>query len=216
MYLGTHLSFTLHAWQVALSDDIGDPTLTLHFLPFVCNRRLCLKESSHTVLGNMKHSSSDPTAGLPPICLAEKPKQHRRISNVFINHRGIPDKSNHYDNVLHNIEGGPILCKLKHLPPPLDEVDPKFYSAYDEFKHGEQLKQDLDLSHLDPHVQEKIYALVKKYWSVFNKKGIFALVKNYEGVLSILKMLRPLLSRRSSMGPKKLPLCGGALLPWRK
>jgi hypothetical protein len=116
------------------------------------------------VLGNTKHSSSDPTAGLPPICLADKPKQCHRISNVFINDRGFPDKSDHFDNLLHNIEGGPMLCKSKHPPPPLDEVDPKFYSAYDESKHGQQLKQDLDLSHLYPHVQEKIYVLVKKYW----------------------------------------------------
>jgi hypothetical protein len=75
--------------------------------------------------------------------------------------------------LLHNIEGGPILRKLKHPPPPLDEVNPEFCSTYDESKHGEQLKQDLDLSHLAPHVQEKIYAFVKKYWSVFDKKGIF-------------------------------------------
>jgi hypothetical protein len=52
------------------------------------------------VLGNTKHYSSDPTAGLPPICPADKPKQCRRISNVFINDRGFPDKSDHYDNLL--------------------------------------------------------------------------------------------------------------------
>jgi hypothetical protein len=92
------------------------------------------------VLGHTKHSSFDPTAGLPPIHPADKPKQHRRISNVFINHRRFPDESDHYNNLLHNIEGRPILCKLKHLPPPLDEVDAEFYSAYDESKHGEQLK----------------------------------------------------------------------------
>jgi hypothetical protein len=140
MYLGTHSSFTLRAWQVALSDDIGNPALTLHFLLFVCNRRLCLKGSSYTVLGNRKHYSSDPTAGLPPIRLADKPKQCHRISNVFINDRGFPDNSDHYDNLLHNIKGGPILRKLKHPPPPLDEVNPKFYTAYDESKHSEQLK----------------------------------------------------------------------------
>jgi hypothetical protein len=75
------------------------------------------------------------------------------------------------------------LQKLKHPPPPLDEVNPKFFSTYDESKHGEQLQRDLDLSKLDTQVQDKIYALVKKYWSVFNKKGVYVPVKNYECVI---------------------------------
>jgi hypothetical protein len=208
MYLGTHLIFTLRAWQVALSDDIGNPTLTFHFLPFVCNRRPCLKESSYLVLGNTKHSSSDPTAGLPPIIPADKLKQRRRIGYIFIDDREFPDKSDHYDNLLHNIEGGPILCKLKHLPPPLDEVHPKFYRAYDESKHGEQLKQDLD--HLDPHVQEKIYALVKKYWSVFDKKGIFVLVKNYACVIDTGNAL-PIAIKKILYGPKETPIMWGCI-----
>ncbi len=104
----------------------------------------------------MKHSSSDPTAGSPPIFPADKPKQCRRISKVFINDRGFPEESDDYNNLLHNIEGGPILRKLKHPPPLLDEGNLKFYRAYDESKYGEQLQQDLDLSHLDPDVQEKI------------------------------------------------------------
>ncbi len=88
------------------------------YLPFALHRKPCLKESSFTVSGNKKHSSSDPTAGLAPICLADKPKWRRRISNVFIDDRGFPDKSDYYDNLLHNIEGGLILRILKHLPPP--------------------------------------------------------------------------------------------------
>jgi hypothetical protein len=75
------------------------------------------------------------------------------------------------------------LHKLKHPPPSLDEVDPKFFSAYDESKHGVQLKKDLDLSHLEPTILNQIYVLVKKYWSVFDSKGIFIPVKNYECVI---------------------------------
>ncbi len=116
---------------------------------------------------------------LLPICPVDKLKQRNWISNIFIDDRGFPNKSDHYDNLLYNIEGGPILQKLKHRPPPLDEVDPEFFSTYDESKHGEQLRQDFDLYHLDTRVQEKIYVLVKKYWSVFDKKGIYVPVKNY-------------------------------------
>jgi hypothetical protein len=148
---------------------------------------------------------SPATNDLPPIRPADKPKQRRRISNVFINDRGFPDESDHYDNLLHNIEGGPILRKLKHPPPPLDKVDPKFFSAYDESKHGEQLQQDLDLSHLDTQVQEKIYVLVKKYWSVFNEKGIYVTVKNYECVINTGDA-PPIAVKKILYGPREIPI----------
>jgi hypothetical protein len=82
---------------------------------------------------------------------------------VFVDDRGFPDESKYYKNLLHNIDGGLILHKLKHPPPSLDEVDPVFFSAYNESKHGGQLKKDLDLSHLEPAVCNQIYALIKKY-----------------------------------------------------
>ncbi len=145
------------------------------------------------------------TNDLPPICPADKPKQRPQISNVFIDDKGFPDKSDHYNNLLHNIEGGPILRKLKHPPPPLDEVDPEFFSAYDESKHGEQLRQDLDLSHLDTQVQEKIYALVKKYWSVFDKKGVYVPVKNYECVINTGDS-PPIAIKKILYGPQEIPI----------
>jgi hypothetical protein len=45
------------------------------------------------------------------------------------------------------------------------------------------MRKDLDLSHLDSNLQEKIYAIIQKYWSVFDEKGIFVPVKNYECVI---------------------------------
>ncbi len=45
------------------------------------------------------------------------------------------------------------------------------------------MRCDLDLSHLYPNVRGKIYALVIKYWSVLNDKGVFIPVKNYECVI---------------------------------
>ena len=41
------------------------------------------------------------------------------------------------------------------------------------------MRKDRDLSHLDPDLQENIYAIIKKYWSVFDEKGVFVPVKNY-------------------------------------
>jgi hypothetical protein len=128
---------------------------------------------------------------------------------------GFPGKSDPYNNLLHNIEGGPILRELKHLPPPLYEGDPKFYSAYDEYKHGEQLKRDLDHSHLDPHVQEKIDGLVKKYWSVFNKKGIFVPVQNYECVIDTGNA-PPIAVRKILYGFKETPIMRGCIAALEK
>ncbi len=162
------------------------------------------------------------TQSIPPLTLllvchifTDKPKQRCKVSNIFINDRGFPDKSDHYDNLLHNIEGGPILCKLKHPSPPLNEVDPKFYSANDESKHDEQLKQDLDFSHLDPHVQEKIYTLVKKYWSVFGEKGIFVLVQNYECVINTGNAL-PVAVKKILYKPKETPIMWGCIAALEK
>ena len=86
--------------------------------------------------------------------------------------------------MLHDVDGGPILRKLRHPAPALDaEIDPAFHSPFVPAKHEDQMRKDLDLSHLDPNLQEKIYAIIKKYWSVFDEKGVFVPVKNYECVI---------------------------------
>ncbi len=73
--------------------------------------------------------SRPPAKYSPPIRVADKPKRCRRLHNVFVDDRGFPDESEYYQNLLHNIDGGPILRKLKHPPPSLDEVDPEFFSV---------------------------------------------------------------------------------------
>ncbi len=62
-------------------------------------------------------------------------------------------------------------------------MDPLFACPYDAAKHGEQMRRDLNLSHLKPQVRDCIYNLIKKYWPVFNTNGVFVLVKNYECVI---------------------------------
>ena len=64
-----------------------------------------------------------------PVRVAPKAKKRKRLQNVFLDDQGFPDQSNNYDHVLHNIDGGPILRKLKHPVPYLHApVDPAFYS----------------------------------------------------------------------------------------
>ena len=118
------------------------------------------------------------------IQVAPKAKQRKRLQNVFLDDPGFPDQSNDYDHVLHNIDDGPVLRKLKHLVPDLNApVDPAFFSEFIPEKHEAQMRQDVDLSHLHPNLQEKRYSLIREFWSVFYSKGIFVPVKYYESII---------------------------------
>ena len=115
---------------------------------------------------------------------------------------GGQDIHTHYDTLLYNIDGGPVLQKLRHPALPLDETDPSFNFLFDEALHGKQLHQLLDLSHLDVALQTRIYNLIKKYWSVFDDRGVWVLVKNYE---CVIETHPPSKSRTSVTGRRKYP-----------
>lgn len=117
-----------------------------------------------------------------PIRVAPKPKKQRRGSkkNVFFDDRGFPDQSDEYDTLLSTNDGGAILRKRKHPAPPLDKVDPQFFSPYDESKHGDHLRKQLPLFHLDASTRTAVHDLIKEFWSVFDDKGLFLPVKDYE------------------------------------
>jgi hypothetical protein len=122
--------------------------------------------------------------GLPPIRVANKPKCRKWAQNVFVDDCRFPDKTKPYKALLRNVEGGVILQKLKHPASPLDKVDPLFFCTYVEAKHSKQMQGDLGLSHLEPQVRNHVYALVKKYWSVFDDNGVFIPVKHYECIIN--------------------------------
>ncbi len=73
-----------------------------------------------------------------PIRVARKIKGRKR-PNVFLDDRGFPDQSHEFDVILHNVDGGPILRRRKHPAPPLDDIDPRFHSVYDEAGQGLQV-----------------------------------------------------------------------------
>jgi hypothetical protein len=152
---------------------------------------------------------------LPPICVADKLKRQKWMPNVFVDDRGFPDESKYYENLLHNVEGGPILYKLK-LPPPLfDEADPTFSCAYNKSTHSEQLQKDLNLLHLKPHVHDKVYTIVQKYWSVVNNKGIFISIKNYKCVIDTGDA-QPIAVKKIIYGPKETPIMQDAIAALEK
>ncbi len=100
-----------------------------------------------------------------------------------MDNHGYPDQTDNHDTLLRNIEKGPVLRKLRHPPPPLNKVDPSFDFLFNEALHGAHLCQQLNLSHLNDTLQARIYALVKKYWSVFVERGVLVPVKNYECII---------------------------------
>ena len=122
--------------------------------------------------------------GGTPIQVAHKPKRRKHLQNVFLDDRGFPDQSNECHTLLHGMDGGPILWKLKHPQPDLDApIDLLFYAPFIAEKHEAKMRKDMDLSHLSPTTQEKLYQIIRDHWSVFDKKGVLVPVKNYECVI---------------------------------
>jgi hypothetical protein len=103
----------------------------------------------------MAPSASTAATGRSPIRVEPKPKRRKRLKNVFLDNRGFPNQSDEYDHVLHDIDGGTILHKLKHPKPDLNALpDPAYNSPFIPKKHEAQMHQDMDLSHLSPNLQE--------------------------------------------------------------
>jgi hypothetical protein len=66
------------------------------------------------------------------------------------------------------------------------------------------------VSHLDPDVGDRIYALVIKYWSVIDDKGVFIPVKNYECVIDTGDA-PPIAVKKILYRPKETPIMRDAI-----
>jgi hypothetical protein len=63
------------------------------------------------------------------------------LQNFFLDNRGFPNQSKDYDHVLHDIDGGPVLRKLKHPVPDLKaQVDHAFLLEFIPEKHKAQMR----------------------------------------------------------------------------
>jgi hypothetical protein len=118
-----------------------------------------------------------------PICVTPWPKSRQKSCNIFYNDLGFPDQSDDFDHLLHNINSGVILWKTKFPTPALDLHNPLFEYSFSEELHGPILEKDLNLSHLSPENAASLTALIKKYWTVFDKHGTFTPVRNYQCVI---------------------------------
>jgi hypothetical protein len=72
------------------------------------------------------------------------------------------------------------------------------------------MQRDLNLSHLDPDVCDQIHALVIKYCSIFDDKGVFIPVKNYECVINTGDA-PPIAVNKILYGPKETPIVRDAI-----
>jgi hypothetical protein len=115
-----------------------------------------------------------------------------------------------------NVNGGPVLRKLKHPPPdPNGLADPLFLFEYNKAQRSQWLREQLDLSHLDQALRNQIYALVIKYWSVFDERGVFILVRNYECVIDTGNAA-PIAVKKIYYGPTEIPIMRRAILALQK
>ncbi len=131
---------------------------------------------------------------------------------MFFDDQGFPDDSDEYNKLLHNINGGVIQQKKKFPTPPIDVVDPVFNWEYSDELHGDKLWTDLDVSHLSPEHVAALLNVIKKYWCVFDKRGTFTPVRNYEWIIdSVQVQPHQLPSRKFYMDHGRYPSCNGVL-----
>jgi hypothetical protein len=152
----------------------------------------------------------------PPIHVTPKLKGNSgKQKNVFLDDRGFPDQSNKFNSLLHNIDGGTILHKRRHPAPKLDEIDPHFHAVYDAKLHGKQLRNNLDLSHLEPSLQATVYGLVQKYWSIYANEGQFIPVKDYSCVIDT-GTAKPIAVKKIHYSPREIPIMVKCIVALKK
>jgi hypothetical protein len=143
-----------------------------------------------------------------PIRVSPKPKRRKHLNNIFLDDCGFPDVSNDYDHVLHDVDGGLILRKLWPPKPDLSvPIDPLYYLPFIAKKHEEIMKRDMDLLHLKPDLQERIYDVIRHHW--MRKASLSP--SSTMNVLLIPGTVGRLQLRRSYMASKRPSSCANAL-----
>jgi hypothetical protein len=140
-----------------------------------------------------------------PIRVTPKPKSCCKSQNVFYDNCGFPDQSDEFDHLLKNIEGGVILRKKKHPQPPLDVNNPTFNYKFDEALHATKIKSELLLDHLSPADAVEVVALIKRYWTVFDKRGTFTPIQLYECVINT-GTAAPISIKKINYGTREMPI----------
>ena len=117
-----------------------------------CQNRVSATNPPALMLTHQTDPATEPlTESILP---ARNEKKGRKRKNVCHDDRGFPDQSNEYDYLLQNVDSVRVLCMQQiHPMPPLDDIDPAFYSIFDEKLHWEMQNKEIDLTHLPRHVR---------------------------------------------------------------
>ena len=62
-------------------------------------------------------------------------------------------------------------------------IDPSFDHPFVPEEHEAILRKKVDLSHLTADQQNQVYDLIREFWPVFDERGVFVTVKNYECII---------------------------------
>ncbi len=143
-------------------------------------------------------------ANAEPICVAARVRGKKR-QNIFYDDRGYPNQLHEFDVILHNIDGGTILRKRKHPALPINKVDPSYFIPYNKAAHGAILRRFINLSHLPTGIQQQVYQLLQKYWSIFDNKGQFVPIKDYQCVINT-GTARPISVKNIHYGLHRTPI----------
>ena len=78
-------------------------------------------------------------------------KQSRKhyVNPLFDDH-GYPHPQDNLESMLPEVKNGRLIRKHLHDPPKLQAIDPDFREEYDEAKHGDTLRSELNVAHLTP------------------------------------------------------------------
>ena len=112
--------------------------------------------------------------------------------------------------MLLEVKNGILVRKRLHGPPKLQALDPDVGEDYDEAKHGDTLRAELNIDHLTPVQLSTLTAVIKKYWRVFSKEGVTTPVKDYECEIGT-GTARPIRCRNPNFGPLETPLIEKAI-----
>jgi hypothetical protein len=112
-------------------------------MSLLCQRKSCIEVPTFSTGAQELLKTS-------PIRVAPKAKRRKSLLHVVLDDRGFPDQSNNYDHLLHGMDGGPILRKLRHPQPNLDApLDPLYYLPFVADKHEALMRKGMDLMYLD-------------------------------------------------------------------
>ena len=141
-----------HVWP--LFNYFIDTMSAQHYLKSLSN---CYKNPSIRINTLSGISNSEPNN--VPIRVAPKfrsSKSKKRTNNYvspLFDSRGHPDEETDWESMLPEVKAGKLIRKRKHTVPPIDNIDPNFGVSYNEAKHGDILRSELDISHLTPSQQ---------------------------------------------------------------